>query len=1138
MSKRSILFALLFVLVAILGLAPRQGYAQGVTTGGMNGLVTDKDGKPLPGVRVVATHEPSGTKYGGISSSSGRYNLPALRTGKPYTVRFTSVGMREEVFGDINITLGNVYELNVKMESADVKLGEITVTSRKNAVMSDQRTGAATNISTEIIQALPTLNRSINDFARTDPRANGLSFGGQDARFINFTVDGSVFNNSFGLAALPGGQTNSTPISLDAIEEIQINMAPFDVRQSGFVGAGINAITRKGDNQFRGSAFYNQRNQELLGRTAAGTGINRGNFNVQQYGFRLGGPIIENKLFFFVNAEFEQRTDPATPNRASTGATDAGSNVVRAGINLADSLNRLRSFLIERFNYDPGVYQDFNLQTSSIKATARLDYNVDENQKVSVRYNYLRSFRDVPISNTGGVNGRNNNLFALNFSNSNYRINNDIHSVVAEYNATFEGEWFVNALVGFTANRDYRELLGSRRFPTVDILLGGRNVTTFGDEPFSPNNILNTDTWQAQGNVTRYLGDHTLTAGFNVEAFTFANGFTPEISGVYQFNSFTDFYQAVQGANIRTNAYRLWFSALPGGEIPVARTQSSQIGFYLQDEWNILKNFKLTLGVRGDIQSFAQTALANPQVPNLNFIGANGETLNFRTEQLPQPALLWSPRLGFNWDVTGDRTTQIRGGAGIFTGRVPFVIVSNNVSNTGMFNGTFNISGAVLNTTNLTGTTTPVRWSDNVATNIPADAATRVPPASYVLNVANSSFRFPQVFRANVALDQELPFGIVGTLEGILSQNINTIFYRDVNLRAATQRFDGPDNRLRYPGSFGQTATGGFSPMVDALNRINSNITNAILLDNTNLGNNFSITASLQKAFDFGLYANVAYTYGESRDVADFGSIATTSFNSTTGINGNNFPDLTFSSNDLRHRLISTISYRLDWGNLLQSDVGRFIGKTQISVFLSYFSQDRITFRYNGDMNGDGNQNNDVIFVPADQSQIVFDNLTIGSGASARTFDGAAQWAVLNNYINSDPYLSARRGQYAERNGGTRAMLTRMDVSLSHDINFAPLWGGDKATNVQFRLDIFNFLNMLDNSLGVADVINNNAPLIYRGVVPQGQPNAGRPRFQLAGTSIDPATNNLTMQGLLRKGAGITDVWQMQFGVRVTFNDR
>jgi hypothetical protein len=1129
MRKSVQLFALLLLMYC--ALLPTVAKAQGVTTGAMNGIVTDKDGKPIAGVRVVATHEPSGTKYGAITNSAGRYNFPALRTGKPYSVRFSSLGLKEEAFGDITITLGNIYSLDVVMESADVKLGEVTVTSKKNSLMSEQRSGTATNISTEIIQSLPTLNRSIADFTRTDPRANGLSFGGQDARFINFTVDGSVFNNSFGLASLPGGQTNSTPISLDAIEEIQVSMAPYDVRQSGFVGAGINAITRKGDNQIRFSVFANTRNQDNLGRTAAGTEINRGQFNVQQYGFRIGGPIIENKLFFFLNGELENRTDPGTPNRASTGQSDAGANVVRAGINLADSLNRLREFLIQRFQYDPGVYQDYNLATFSAKATARLDYNVDENQKVSVRFNYLRSFRDVPISNTGGVNGRSGNLFALHFSNSNYRINNDIYSAIAEYNGTFGGEWFVNAQAGFTANRDYRALLGSRRMPTVDILLGGRNVTTFGDEPFTPNNLLNTDTWQAQANLTRYLGDHTLTAGFNVELFGFENGFTPEISGVYQFNSFTDFYQAVNGGNVRLNAYRLWFSALPGGEIPIARTRSSQIGFYLQDEWALAKNFRVTLGVRADVQGFEQTALANPQVPSFTFLGANGENLRFRTEQIPNPALLWAPRLGFNWDVTGDRTTQIRGGGGIFTGRVPFVIISNQVSNTGMFNGTYNVSGPVLNTTNLPGTTTPLRWSDNVTNNIPADASTRVPPASYVLNLSNSSFRFPQVFRANLAVDQELPLGIIGSLEGIFSQNVSAIFYRDVNLRPATQRFSGPDNRLRYPGSFGQTATGGLQPRVDSLNRINFPITNAILLDNTNQGNNWAITASLQKSFDFGLYANVAYTYSQSRDLADFGSIATTSFNSTSTINGNNLPDLTFSSNDQPHRFIANLSYRLRWSDILgMNDVGRFIGATQLSVFFSFASQDRITFRYLGDMNGDGNQNNDLMFVPADASQIVFDNLTLGSGASARTLMAADQWRLLDNYISNDAYLNSRRGAYAERNGGTRPMLARMDVSLTHDLNFAALYGGEKPMMVQFRLDIFNFLNMLDNNLGVADVVNNASPLQFRGVTADG-----RPRFFLAGASLD-ASGNPVLQPVLRKGTSIPDVWQMQFGVRVTFN--
>ncbi len=1127
--KRSVLLSLLLVLV------PAFAFAQGVTTGAMSGVVTDKGGKPLTGARVAITHEPSGTKYGAIAGSTGRYTAPGLRTGGPYTVQVSAVGMKAAKYADIYLKLGETFIQNVTLEEGEVRLSEITVTSKKGAVMSSERVGAATNVNKEVIQTLPTLNRSVQDFTRLTPQANGLSFAGQDARFINFTVDGSIYNNSFGLASLPGGQANASPISLDAIEELQINLAPFDVRQGGFVGAGVNAVTRKGDNQWRASAFYNLRSQAFLAdslTTSEGTRIKvlapGTTFNVNQYGFRLGGPIVEDKVFFFVNGEIEQRTDPGTLNRASTSTSDAGVNVVRAGTALSDSLTRLKQFLIDSLKYDPGVWQGYNLETFSAKATARFDVNLDESQKLSVRFNYLRSYRDVLISNSGGVNGRNGNLFAMNFSNSNYRINNDIYSAIAEYNGTFGGEWYLNVTGGFTANRDYRNLFGSVRFPTVDILSGGRNVTTFGDEPFTPNNKLDTDTWQLQANVTRYLGDHTLTAGANLEAFSFVNGFTPQISGVYQFTSFQDFYNAVARQNVRTQAYTLWYSTRPNGAIPFAETRSSQIGFYLQDEWSITKDFRLTLGVRADYQSFAQTALTNPELPGFAF--PTGE--QFRTEQLPQPALLWSPRLGFNWDASGgERTTQIRGGLGVFTGRVPFVTISNQVGNTGMFNGQYNISGAILNQSLVPGTTTPLRWSPDVTTNIPANAAAAGTPAQYGVAISNPNFRYPQVFRANFAVDQELPGGIVATLEGIYSQNLNAVLYRNANLRnASTIAFTGAEaGRPRYQGSFRQTATGGFAPAVDSANRANFKLTDVTVLDNTNQGSSFGITGQLRKDFDFGLNLMAAYTYSEARDLASFGSIAFSSWRDAQSLRGNNFLDLAFSDNDLRHRFIASVSYALNWGNL---GLPREIGITRFNVFLQAQSQPRFSYIVNGDINGDGIATNDLLFVPNDPSQINFTPLTIGSGAAARTFDATAQWTALNNYINQSDYLVSRRGQFTERNGGTRPnLLARIDVSVSHDFI---IFAGEKPLNIQGRLDIFNFGNMINPSWGIADAIGLANPLEFRGVGTTGAV-AGAPIYRLSGATVD-ASGNLTLPRIFRSNVGIADVWQMQLGFRVTFN--
>ncbi len=696
--------------------------------------------------------------------------------------------------------------------------------------------------------------------------------------------------------------------------------------------------------------------------------------------------------------------------------------------------------------------------------------------------------------------------------------------------------------------------------PTVYILSAGRNVTTFGDEPFTPNNVLNTDTYQAQLNVTRYLGEHVLTAGFNLEAFGFENGFTPEISSVYQFQSFSDFYAAINNTRpVTLQSYRQWFSQLPGGTVPVAKTRAQQFGFYLQDEWNIHRNLKITAGVRGDIQSFAGTdALVNPEVsggvgrrtdgrdttfPGFTFADGN----RYSTGTLPASKLLLAPRFGFNWDAFGDRTLQVRGGTGIFTGRVPFVIISNQVSNNGVYNGTVSITNARLGTgaSQIPGGGTLV-WSPNADPftnpNRPAiNNSTNLTPApSYNLALTANNFQYPQVWRSNFAADFDLgklaPVleGTVFTVEGIYSQNIAAVIYTNANLNnpalvgGVENRFSGADNRVRYQGSAGTNVATGAAG-ADILNRGINKITDAILLNTTDQGDSYTLTTQLQKTFDFGLYAMVAYTHGRARDLGSFGSIAFSSWRDNINVNGNNRPDLAFSTNDLRHRLIAQLNYRFDWSKVL-GDLGKNIGYTTISLFYQGQTQDRYTYIVTGDVNGDGLVANDLMFVPADQSQINFVPLTIGSGAAARTFTAADQWNALNGFISRDENLNNARGQYFQRNGGLRPWLHRIDLALSHEFA-VDLIGYQQR--LQFRADIFNFGNMLNKAWGVADVVNNNAPLQFAGVTAGNQP-----QYRLNGASVG-ADGNLTLPiSPYRPGSFISDVWQLQVGIRYFFNDK
>ncbi|MFN7262117.1 MAG: carboxypeptidase regulatory-like domain-containing protein [Cyclobacteriaceae bacterium] len=1098
--RKNLLLTLALLLSATMGLM-----AQGVTTATISGKVTGTktmvnaeqrattDGEVLPGANVVAVHIPSGTTYGSSSRSDGRFTLPGLRIGGPYKVSVSFVGYQEYVLEGLNLSLGQNFALNPKLIETGTELQEILVST--NPLLNDERTGAGTNIGIGTISAMPTISRDISDFTRLTPQSNGRSFSGADSRFNNLTIDGSIFNNSFGLSDVPGGQTNSTPISLDAIQEVQVNIAPFDVRQGGFTGAGVNAVTRSGTNEFSGSVFFNTRSEKLVGDKAKDQAVVTQDFNVKQQGFRVGGPIIKDKLFFFINGEQERREDPATSFVAlRPGVNDGAANVSRV---LASDLDALSSYLINNFGYNPGAYENYSLATRSDKALIRLDYNMSQKSKFSIRYNYLKSSRDVLTSNSGSFNDRRDNGFAMNFQNSNYVINNDINSIIAEYN--FLGNRFSNNIIaGFTANRDYRSSLGGI-FPLVDILQGGRNYTNFGFEPFTPNNVLNTDTWQFQDNFTYYAGKHTLTAGVNFESFKFDNTFTPTYYGQFVYNSLQDFYNDTDADNTNNptlRRYQLTYSNLQNSALPTATTKASQLGFYVQDEFQASTNFRLTAGLRVDVPSFANTQpLENTQVTGLNFKDENGGPVKLNTAELPKTQALISPRIGFNWDVLGDRSMQVRGGTGVFSGRPAFVWISNQMSNNGILTGS-------LRADNTTGTY-PFS-ADVTAYNLPPNPGQ--PAASYNIAVSDRDFRFPQTWKTNIAIDKQLPYGIVGTAEFIYNKEVNNVMYINANLEPASGTLTGADNRPTYPG-FGLSGTA-----QNNASRVSDNITDAILLKNTNEGRGYSATVKLERPTSKGLYTMVAYNYGNTRDLMSAGSIAFSSWRDNFTLNGNNRPDLAFSNNDLRHRIIAALSYRKEYG-------GHFA--SQLSLVAEARNQGRFTYRVNGDVNGDQIFSNDLMYVPRDASEMNFQNYTITVAGNPVTFTAADQSAAFEAYINQDEYLSSRRGQYTQRNGVLMPWVTTMDLTFVQDF-FVNVKG--KRNTIQLRADIFNFGNLISSSWGVSDRIVNSSPLEYRGLT------AGVPQYRFSAVNGALPTSTYTTRTTLN------DVWQMQVGIRYIFN--
>ena len=656
------------------------------TTSEIRGVVTDQNG-PIAGATVSALHVPSGTKYATTSRKDGHYNLANLKIGGPYDLTITFVGYKPETQNNITLILGQEFNSDFKLTSESQQLEEVIITSRPDKTFNKNRTGSQEVINRMQIERLPTINRSLQDFTKLTPSSNGLSFGGRNNLYNNVTVDGANFNNAFGLSSTLGGQTNSQPISLDAIEQIQVNVSPYDVRQGGFSGAGINSVTRSGTNQFKGSVYTYIRTPDLQGYKVRTNTVPKSDFDYSLRGASIGGPIIKNRLFFFISGEQERITQPATTLLANKPGQTAVPGITSQAV--ADTLDALKDFLISKFNYDPGVYENYSYRTNSDKLTVRLDLNINKTNTLTLKYNYLKSLRDVAASNSGAVGSRQPSNTGLPFSGTGYAINNNFNIFIAELNSRFSSKMNNKLQVGYSALRDFRSSLASGDFPLVDILNGqGSTYTSFGYEPFTYNNLLNTDILQASDIFTYYGGKHEISVGVQYYKKDFKNGFAPNYEGLYIFNSLTDFYNSVNNKAANARTYLLQYSLTKDGSFPFALIGATELGFFAQDKWRVKDNFTLTYGLRVDVPIFDSKFESNPNVPGLTF--RDGK--HYDVGQKPGSNMLVSPRLGFNWDVFNNKKTQIRGGVGSFSGPPPFVWISNQASNNGVQFGSFSKS--------------------------------------------------------------------------------------------------------------------------------------------------------------------------------------------------------------------------------------------------------------------------------------------------------------------------------------------------------------------------------------------------------------------------------------------------------------
>ena len=872
--KNSVLLFLLLGFVLFTGSHSLR--AQGVTTSAIKGLVLDSKGQPLPGATVVATHLPTGTTYGNATRENGQFDLLNLRVGGPYEIKVSFVGYETFVQNNVQLALGKTFETRISLsEGTGQKLDEVVVRGNRDAQINPDRTGAVTNISSTAIRTLPTISRSQEDFTRLTPQASGLSFGGRNTLYNNFSLDGSIFNNSFGLdSPTPGGQTNSQPVSLDAIEQIQVSLAPYDVRQGGFTGAGINAVTKSGTNDFKGTAYTFFRNESLIGKKIEGATVDNPSLKFNQTGFALGGPIIKNKLFFFTNAEITRQTDPGQTFRPAASAAEAqqAQNGQLNGVSrvLQSDLQAIRDRLRTVYGYDPGEYQGFSYRTYSDKILAKIDWNINSSNTFSIRYNYLKSYREqgphpiaiAPSSRVPGVN-------TLQFANSGYTINNNLNSVVAELNSTFGGGKFSNkAQASFSAFRDTRDLPNQPFFPQIDITQGGTTYTSVGTEQFSANNLLYQNILQLTDNLSYFAGKHIITGGVNYEHFNFTNGFNLQRYGYPFFGGLdiADFYKVTDPKNpkfVDLNAI-----AAAGGKLPIKQVDVNvaQLGLYAQDEYQLNQALKLTLGLRADMPIYNTNIAANAQISAATFRDPSGNPAKVDVSELPKSTPLFSPRLGFNYTSQGDGAkTQVRGGTGIFTGRIPFVWISNQASNASF---------------------------DNFYT--------------FQVNATGRDFKFPQVWRSNLAVDRELPGGIVGTIEAIYSKDRNAVVHRNYNMAAPTVKLAGADSRLIYPAD---------GPRINGFNGPNGQFTfldaGVIKLENTNQGYQYSLTGQLRKEFANGFYATAAYTYSKAKDLtSNPGEIAGDAFQRLPIVSNPNQPQLSYSDFGLQHRFIAAAGRR------------------------------------------------------------------------------------------------------------------------------------------------------------------------------------------------------------------------------------
>jgi hypothetical protein len=1077
--KKSLLLRLVLVIVAFVGIT--FGANAQVTTSSITGTVKDAKGA-LPGASVKATHLPSGTVYTAVSNKDGLFNLPAMRIGGPYKVEVTFIGYNKTTYTDITLQLGQPFLVNATLSDTGTELAAVTVTGTKKIATAKQ--GASTNVNRTALASLPTFSRSITDFTRLTPQSSNGNFAGRDARLNSVTVDGANLNNTFGTSSslLPGG--SAQPISIEAYDELSINIAPFDVRQSGFTGAGIYATTKSGTNTFHGSAYTYYKDQSFNGTNIGDLDIggNVAKASTKTYGFTLGGPIIKNKLFFFANFEQEKSTSPGI-GFYPTGGSGSG---VKAATTVAD-LQSVSNYLRTKYGYETGGYDNFPaFQDKNYKILAKVDWNINDKNKLTLKYSYLNANNDQIVNSTstpnngsytwtntttnipttrgtgGLVNGRYSNQ-SIAFENSNYGFLNKVTTGTAELNSKISPSFSNQLLFTFKRYDNPRTSKGSI-FPTIDIYNGlGSNYITAGSDPYTKYNAVIDNTTSIYDNLTYYAGKHTITAGVNYEFQRVGNSFMPGAAGSYIYNSLDDFLNDRAPIQFTYN-----YSLIPGqDQVYSANLKVGTLSLYAQDEYAVNSNFKITYGLRADKSIYLENPIENPQITALMLPDVNGNMTSYNSGNWPKSRILLSPRVGFRANLLADNSLVLRGGMGIFTGRIPYVYLTNSPSNSAMYS-----FGAVATAAQLQNI--KLNADPSVYANLfPQSAGTAIQSSTVVID---KNYKFPQVFRVNLALEKNFGDGLSANLEGLFTKDINATKMRNANLKSPTGVInEGDMSRVRYVGT-------GANNAVTANDRaIYPNLSSVVVLENTNKGYAASLTAQVNKAFEGGFNANLAYTYTVAKEAfATAGSTAASVWATTANVGTTNDVEMGYTQFYVPHRVIGSFSYKFDYLQHASTTIG-----------ITYQGQagglTPISYTINGDLNGDGNgSGSDLMYIPRKASELTFAPYSATVNGVVYNYTSAQQAAALEQFINNTPYLRKHRGEYAQRNAAFLPWYNRVDASILQD--FYIKTGNTKHT-LQLSAVVINLPNLLNKYWGVQQQVTYSNPLSYINIDANGVPS-------------------------------------------------